>query len=160
MTTAQMVFDTAISIMDELDDRGRSDNSDNKEYKDRTLAILNMLRGELFPYSDTYKIVEAGKRPIVKIIENFEEEIGLDDYICQTILPYGLAAHLLLDENPANANFCQQRYDELKRDLSRGLPTESVDIEDVYSNRGYYDEFGVWHKVNGNGIGFEWTTHW
>jgi hypothetical protein len=58
-------------------------------------------------------------------------------------MPYGLAAHLLLQEDPAAANFCQQRYDELKSRLHIGLPASSEEIEDVYGGWPYND-FGSW----------------
>lgn len=145
MTTAQNVFDYTMGLIDEVNEStGQTDTADTREYKQRTLFILNVLRGELYPYSDTYlQTGEPGKRPIAKIIENFTDAIGLDDYICQSVLPYGLAAHLLLDENPSSASFFQQKYDELKASLARGLPGVSVDIEDVYG--GFrYNEFGRW----------------
>ena len=46
-------------------------------------------------------------------ISDFDTPINLDDYIAQTVMPYGLAAHLLIDENPTVASFFQQRYEEL-----------------------------------------------
>lgn len=63
-------------------------------------------------------------------------------------MPYGLAAHLLLDENPTAASFFNQRYEELKASLRAGLPTMSEDIEDVYGSGcggiEPYNEFGMW----------------
>lgn len=148
MTTAQEVFEYAMTLMDELNEsNGKADTSDTKEYKNRTLAILNILRGQLYPYSDTYETVENGKRPIAAKIEDFTSAIGLDDYICQSVMPYGLAAHLLMQEDPTSANFFQQRYDELLSMLARGMPAESEDIEDVYGAFGGispYNEFGMW----------------
>ena len=144
MTNAQYVFETAMTLMDELNEAtGKADTSDTKEYKNRTLKILNILRGELFPYSDTFTAGVAGKRPICPAIDDFDTAIGLDDYICQSVLPYGLAAHLLMQEDPTSANYFQQRYDELKSLLARGLPAESEDIGDVYE--GFpYNEFSRW----------------
>lgn len=148
MTTAQEVFEYAMTLMDELNEaNGRADTSDTKEYKNRTLAILNILRGQLYPYSDTYETGERGKRPIAAKVTDFTSPIGLDDYICQSVLPYGLAAHLLMQEDPTSANFFQQRYDELLSMLARGMPAESEDIEDVYGGNGGlspYNEFGMW----------------
>lgn len=148
MTTAQEVFEAAMTLMDELNEsNGKADTADTKEYKNRTLAILNILRGQLYPYSDTYEAGESGKRPIVARIEDFTTAIGLDDYICQSVLPYGLAAHLLMQEDPTSANFFQQRYDELLMSLSRSMPVEAEDIEDVYGFSGGispYNEFGLW----------------
>lgn len=149
MTTAQMVFELSMNLMDELNEStGQADTGDTREYKNRTIAILNVLRGELFPYSDTYHDMEtAGRRPICPIITAFSEDIALDDYIGQSVLPYGLAAHLLMQEDPSSANFFQQRYDELKRSLARGMPGESEDVVDIYGYGGGYfphNDYGRW----------------
>lgn len=144
MTTAQNVFDTTMALIDEVNEStGATDTSDTREYKQRTLAILNLLRGELYPYSDTFEKGEGKTRPIVKIITDFNEPILLDDYICQSVLPYGLAAHLLLDENPSAAGFFNGRYNELKAMLQRGLGGVSEDITDVYGGLKYND-FSRW----------------
>lgn len=142
-TNAQRIFDLTMALMDELSESGATDTSDTKEYKNRALFILNTLRGELYPYSDTYKLAEPGKRPIVSVIKDFEQDIDLDDYICQTVIPYGLAAHLLLDENPSAAAYFNDRYTELVRLLARGLPQGSEDIEDLYGGI-EYGEFSRW----------------
>lgn len=134
MTTAQDIFDIVMGLMDEVADNGNTNTSDTAEYKNRTLFILNDLRGEVFPYSDTYKTRKAGKRPVCPLITDFTTPIGLDDYICQSVLTNGLAARLLLDENPTAANYYQQVYEERMRDLRAGIgmAAESEDIVDVY----------------------------
>ena len=145
-TTAQRVFDIAMGLMDEVNEStGATDTSDTREYKVRTLLILNALRGELYPYSDTFQESAYGERPIVAVIENFTDVIQLDDYICQTVMPYGLAAQLLADENPNVASFLQQRYEELRDGLARGLPQSAGEIEDVYGILHHpYNEFSRW----------------
>lgn len=142
-TNAQRVFDITMGMIDELSSSGATDTSDTKEYKDRTLFILNLIRGELYPYSDTYKLVEVGKRPIAKVIADFKEDIDLDDYICQSVMPYGLAAHLLLDENPTAAAYFNSRYEDLFMQLKSGFSQGSVEIEDVYGGI-EYGEFSRW----------------
>ena len=144
-TTAQRVFDLAMGLMDEVNETsGGTDDADTREYKVRTLLILNALRGELFPYSDTYAAEEPGKRPILEVIQSFDQVIGMDDYICQSVLPYGLAAQLLLDENPDSASFFQQRYEEMRMNLAKGLPKQSEAISDVYGIVSPYNEFSRW----------------
>lgn len=134
MTTAQEVFDYTIALMDEVSESGLTDTGDTAEYKNRTLFILNVLRGEFVPLSS--------KNETPRVIEDFDSNLDLDDYTCQTVLPYGLAAHLLLDENPSAAGFFQQRYDELKR---RGMRVSgSEDIVDVYGGCNPYNEFSRW----------------
>ena len=132
-TTAQKVFDIAMGLMGEINENtGATDTTDNREYKLRTLFILNTLRGELYPFSDTYRQSIPGKHPVCGMIMDFNTAIDLDDVICETIMPYGLAAYLLLDENPNTAVFFQQKFEELKERLAKRVPAEFESINDVY----------------------------
>lgn len=138
MTNAQWVFEKAMNLMDEVNEStGAADTADTKEYKNRTLPILNILRVECFFASDTYSVSKPGERPICPEITDFDSPIGLDDGICQGVLPYGLAAHLLLDENPDVASYFNQRYQELLLQMKNGLPAEAQDIEDLYGGIEY-----------------------
>lgn len=144
-TTGQDIFDKAITLMGELSDSGETDWADTVEYKNRALNILNTLRGEVYQYSDTYatqKKKYPGRRPVCDPLESLEDEIGIDDVLAQTVLPYGLAAHLLLDENDNMAAFFQQRYEELLRKLGANIPGQWESIEDVYSYAQGGIEFG------------------
>lgn len=114
MTDARKVFDLAIHLMDEqAENTGATITQDTKDYETRTLSILNVLRHELHPYSDTFVPGEDGKRYICPMITDFEQNIDLDDAIAQGVMPYGLAAHLLLGENDSMAAYFNQRYSEL-----------------------------------------------
>lgn len=114
MTNGRKVFELAIHLMDEQNENnGEVRTPDTKEYENRTLSILNVLRHELFPYSDTFNPGEDGKRYIVPMLENLEQAIDLDDAIAQGVMPYGLAAHLLLGENDSMAAYFNQRYAEM-----------------------------------------------
>lgn len=138
MTTAQWVFEMAMHLIDEINEStGDADTADTKEYKNRTIPILNILRAECFPASDTYVVSKSGKRPICREITDFTTPIGLDDGICQGVLPYGLAAHLLLDENPDVAAYFNQRYQELLFQLKAGIPGEAEDIQQLYGGIEY-----------------------
>lgn len=144
MTTAQNVFDIAMGLMDEINElTGQADAAQTREYRQRTLPILTALRGELYPYSDTYSPGAAGTRPVCPPIAGFDAPIGLDDVLCQTVMPYGLAAHLLLEENGAAASFFIQRYMELIARLGKGVPAESEDIANRYGAIGRND-MGYW----------------
>ena len=135
MTNAEWVFARAIHLMDEQNEStGETQTADTKEYRLRTLSILNILRNELYPYSDTYEASVGRKRPVCQMIATFEEDIGLDDVLAQGILPYGLAAHLLLGENDALASFFNQRYTELINTLAAKAPSEWESIEPAYGN--------------------------
>ena len=143
-TTGTEIYEAALVLMDANND------ADTSEYESKALSIINILRGELYPYSDTFDTTQTG-RPICPIMTDLDNEVGLDDYICQTVMPYGMAAHLLLDENPTSASFFNQRYVELLAMLRQGIGrpvSGSEDIEDVYSHNGkthfYYNRFTRW----------------
>lgn len=144
MTTAKWVFEKAMSLMDSLaEGSGIADIADNTEYKNRTISILNILRMECFPFSDTYQITTPGKRPVCPEIVSIDDEIHLDDALAQGVLPYGLAAHLLVDENPDTASFFNQRYEQLLNAMKVGLPATEGDITDVYGITDH-NSFGRW----------------
>lgn len=129
MTDANWVFDKAIHLMDEQNEMdGETRTVDTEEYRFRTLSILNVIQHELFPLSDTFAHGEDGKRYIVPPIGSFEQPIYLDDAIAQGIMPYGLAAHLLLGENDSMASFFNQRYEELKYSIGAKKPAVWEDI--------------------------------
>lgn len=143
-TTAQWVFEKAMNLMDEVNEStGETDTADTREYKNRTIPILNILRVECFPASDTYVVTEPGKRPVCPEILDFETPIGLDDGICQGVLPYGLAAHLLLDENPDVAAYFNQRYQELLAQYRSAIPAAPEDIVELYGGI-EYGQFSRW----------------
>lgn len=133
MTNTQWVFDKAIHLMDEQDERtGETLTEDTQEYKNRTLSIVNVLRNDLYPMSDNYTLSENGRRPVLPMLVDFEQEIGLDDVIAQSILPYGLAAHLLLGEDNSKAEFFNQKYEELKASLGTKRMAVWEDITDSF----------------------------
>jgi len=141
-TTAQTVFDYAMGLLDEVNAAGETDTTATAEYKVRALFILNILRGELYQYSDGYLSVTSGIRPISTVLTALTDSVGVDDFLAQTIMPYGLAAHLLIDENPKAASFFQSRYDELLARYGANTPSEFTDITQTYGgfNVGDYYE--------------------
>ena len=133
MTNANWVFDKAIHLMDEQNEsNGNTQTQDTKEYRLRTLSILNVLRHELYGYSDTYEARTDGRRSILPLITDFEQDLGLDDTIAQGVMPYGLAAHLLLGEDDAKAAFFNQRYQELIVTIAARKPAVFEDIVSEY----------------------------
>lgn len=143
MTTAQWIFEKAMHLMDQVgDDTGAADTADTKDFKNRVLPILNVLRWECAACSDTFAATGSGKRPVCPEITGFDSPIALDDAVCQGVLPYGLAAHLLSDEDPALAALFRQRYEQLLGAMSRSAPAVSEDIADLYGGV----EFGAFAR--------------
>lgn len=135
MTTANWVFDRAIHLMDEQNEtNGKTRTQDTKEYEYRSLSILNVLIEELYPYSDTYEIRADGKRSSPPELESMDQPINLDDALCRSVLPYGLASFLLLGENNVIAGFFDDKYSKLLNELKN---RSAAVWEDIPFNFGF-----------------------
>lgn len=140
------VFDKAMYLIDaQNESTGSTDNSDTTEYKVRTLGILNNLIDDAYPASDTFAISEDGKRPALDDLMSFSDEIKMDPYIVRSVLPCGLAAKLLSEENPTLADFFWQLYEQRLAKAREGVPSSFESIEDGLPYGGIeYGEFARW----------------
>lgn len=141
--TVQGVFDKAMLLIDaQNESTGSTMTSDTKEYQVRTIGILNTLLDDVYPASDTFELGEDGRRPALDDITAFTDELDLDARIVREVLPNGLAAKLLTEENPTLANYFQQCYEEALAEARRGIPAEFESVADSYGIE--YGEFGHW----------------
>ena len=146
--TVQAVFDKAMYLIDaQNESTGATLTSDTQEYKVRTVGILNNLIDEVYPASDTFVHDGSGKRPALPDIVKFEDELDLDAKCVREILPLGLAAELVKEESPANANYFRQRYEAA---LLRALNSVPATFESIDSDLGgayggiEHGEYGRW----------------
>lgn len=130
------VFSAAMAIMDELSNTGQAQTTDTKEYEYRAPSIINMMVSEL--------------KMLTGDFEDWLAVESMDDLVPEAntsyalgCMPYGLAANLLVDENPTAASFYQQRYEEL-RDIYVSRQSASMDdITNLYGGIGC-GEFARW----------------
>jgi len=147
MYSMQAVFDKAIHWIDaQNESTGSTMTADTKEYALRTPSIVNMYLNVVYPYSDTYAAREDGRRPFLEPVAALEDELDLDAYICMSVLPFALAAGLLVEENAAVADAALQIYQENLARAAGTLPSEISDVENVYGGFGgiEYGEFSRW----------------
>ena len=90
--TVQEVFDMAIHLMDEQNEStGATVTEDTKEYKFRTISILNTAIPVLYKYSSDYD--RYGDQNTVLLLHedyqnpDMEQGIPLDDSLCASLLP-------------------------------------------------------------------------
>jgi hypothetical protein len=116
--TGQQVLDQSLVLLDEVLETGNITAENPEYFRTKAKNILTMLQTELLPISQT---------PVV--ITDLNQNLLVSDRTALAVLPYGLAAHLLLSEDqPDIASFYNSRYDEMKRII----PTAIVPITDVY----------------------------
>ena len=136
MAYVEDVFNAAMGIMDELGVDGEARTSDTEEYALRTPSIVNMLVSEL-------KIL-TGERGDWLPVESLEDVVPVGDPSYSLgALPYGLAANLLVDENPSAASFYQQRYEEMRAYYLARMQAVTGDVVNVYGGI-EYGEFAHW----------------
>lgn len=139
MATVQQVYDIAIHLMDEqLETTGETVTEDTREYKFRTLSILNSVIPALYPYSGNFDGSGVG-RPACRMLytedhsnPDFEQNIPLDSTLTFACLPYYLAAQLLSGENDILANWFMTRYRETLADLKNKVPASFEAISTPY----------------------------
>lgn len=137
MKTADDIFTAAMGLMDELDASGVPSARDTEGYRLRTPGIVNMMISEyriLAGMGGGFVAVETLADPILKI----------DDTYAIGVMQYGLAANLLVDENPTAASFYEQRYEEMRNlYFSRRPAEDGEEIVDLYGGI-EYGRFGRW----------------
>lgn len=136
MVSVSNVFNAALALMDELSEDG-SVRDGAADYAARTPAILDSLVCEFLTLEgdavNTALPLEAMDDPLLLVPDRY----------ARGTLPYGLAAHLLADENPNAASFLQQRYEELRDRFALRRPASCGQIADLYGSD-QMGRFGRW----------------
>ena len=141
MTTVQQIFDMAIHLMDEQNEStGQTVTADTKEYRSRTISILNSVIPVLQVYNSDYRPTLSG-RPKVRQLAwdnyaepDFEQSIPLDDALSLGLLPYYLAAQLLSAENEALSAWFMNRYREFFMEIRDKTPASFEKLVSPYGS--------------------------
>ena len=149
----QEIFDKAIYLIDaQNESTGATKTSDTREYEVRCCGLLTTLLNEVYPYSDTYAPGGDGKRPTHPDVVALTDEVNMDDFICLSVLPAGLAALFTFEEDRAKYNAFWGDYLSRLAQAKATLPASSgfEDIENPYSFTGRgagieHGEFGAWN---------------
>lgn len=70
--------------------------------------------------------------PVPTLITALTDTLQIDDVTARKVMTYGLAAHLMLNENPEHAAFFNGRFEELKAEESKKPPAPTEKITDLY----------------------------
>jgi hypothetical protein len=143
--TVQAIFDKAMYLIDaQNESTGATTSGDTKEYRVRTIGILNNLIDIVYPASATYPDEQEG-RPALDDIVDFSDSLDLDPLILRDVLPNGLAAHLLSEENPSLAEYFQQLFEEHLERARSGVRSKFESVDDALPYGGIeYCQFSRW----------------
>lgn len=134
--TVSDVFDVTMQLIDEVSDTGATQTTDTEEYRNRTIGIMNILISECYPISDEKDNTKLDSA--WRAVQDFDDSLkGIDNTLALGVMPYGLAANLLTDENPTAANYYQQRYEALLAAKRSRMQADVGEIENVYGGIEY-----------------------
>ena len=119
-----------MALIDEVLGSGAIDQDTTQEYKAKAPMILTTLQNELVGIDNRYR--KESERVYPVIIESLDQPLQVDSIKATTLLAYGLAAHLMLDEDTAKASFFEQRYEELRAVFLKPIPQKPESKLDVY----------------------------
>ena len=136
MKTVKDISTAAMGLMDELGSEGEAQNRDTQTYERRTPGIVNLMLAE-------YGIL-AGGRCHFPQVETLEDPVlRIPDTYALGVMEYGLAANLLVDEDPSAASFYEQRYEELRNLYFARCGGENGEVLDLYGGI-EFGKFGRW----------------
>lgn len=110
--TCKEIYDITMALMDEMIDNQTIEQEPNpdypstKDYQARTPGILTILQTQVVMYFKSRGIdIDTLPRLIT-----MDDNVDLEDDICMGVLPYGLAARLLGQEDTAMSSYFSQLY--------------------------------------------------
>lgn len=127
---AEDIFKITMAMIDEMLTSGDLDAEATAEYRAKAPYILTMLQNELIGIDNRYRIEEERIEPVP--IEDLNQTVQLDAIKASTLLTNGLAAHLMVHEDKALANYFEQRYEEMKAYFLKPISRKPEKKEDVY----------------------------
>jgi len=130
--TGEQIFTITMALIDEMLASGTIDPETTAEYRAKAPSILTMLQNEIVGIENRYRKQEDYIFPVA--IESLDQTFQIDDIKASNLLTNGLAAHLMLHEDKALANFFEARYEEMKGMYLKPTPRKPEKREDVYDS--------------------------
>ena len=100
--TCQKIYELALALMNM--------SKDDADYEDATVVgMLQVMANEVLDVSDSIKAC-AGKTAVLAALSDLQDDLPLADKVCTSVLPYGLAAKLALEDDSAMASYWNSEY--------------------------------------------------
>ena len=121
---ASEILDAALALMFET-------RQSAADYTQHAPQVLNLLLPELLGPNNQIRRL-AGKEPLASapVVASLEDEVGYEERFCRAVLPWGLAAWLLLGDEEGRAPDYMNLYVRAVNEAAQLVPEE---VEDVYS---------------------------
>jgi|GEM_PF-1488295 len=126
--TGNDIFQAAMSLLGEREAPGGLNESETADFRAASRDIINIM---LFECCDADRLIReaagegwSGCVPI----SGLDDTVQADSRLAAGVFPYGLAARLILPEDPARAAYFEQKYNELRASVRRVRRTAIADV--------------------------------
>ena len=136
----QDIYDITMALMDEMKDNSSlvnppdTDYASTKDYAARTPGILTILQTEVIMELKRVGADVSSLDPV----KTMQDDVDLEDDVCAGVLPYGLAARLLGQEDSSLSNYFSSLYQDRLYKAAKTTDdkylAEQIDREDVYNS--------------------------
>lgn len=103
--------------------------SDLDDLTQRALSMINLLIAE----TSSLDAKVSGEIPTVKKIDSLSDTVPESDIVVGSVLPYGLARLLMLNEDEAFADRMLFMYEQKKKEALSFGKAKKEEIQEVYS---------------------------
>ena len=125
MTTGNEILAVALALMGSA--------VETERYEERAAAGIDMLLTDLYRLDRALKGEAAAPAAAVPHLSSLEDEVPLADILTRSLMPVGLAAFLLSEEEEKRAAFFEELYRTEREVLIRGfVPGRRHAIRSVY----------------------------
>lgn len=121
--TASEIFAWALALLGESPQKSRG-------YEPLAVPVLNQLLMRCFQTENALRRARGqASLESPAAVRSLEEPVDYDVRLCREVLPLGLAAYLILEDDPQRAAFFDWRF---QRSLEQCAPAQFVPMEDYY----------------------------
>ncbi len=120
--TANTLFENALALI-------TTQKTDVSDYADFALPVINLLICECFGLNNALRI-SAKKLPQVELplVNSAEDEVDFEPQLLLAVLPYGVCAKLLVEDDAQKALYFQNLYAAAVNDSAVAVPQPIVDV--------------------------------
>ncbi len=103
--TAQDLFDTTLALMG-------AGSEEAADYENQYMAVLNILTAETFDINNSIR-VKDGKEELTEapVIDDLTDTLEYEDQLLRLAFPYGIAGHLIMEDDPSVAIQYKNKYE-------------------------------------------------
>ncbi len=108
-----VIYESALALLGEMPGQG-------DEFHPNVIALINTLIADCFDVNNTLRVYRGEKAlEEIPFNESLDDRLEYEEQLCRDMLPYGLAALMILEDDANRAGFFDFRYQQKKLHYSK-----------------------------------------